>query len=63
MPHARSLRGYSYQPVPFVSTECPHVACMYVMGHPGSRYWSLVNKLMLLFFSFLLGESESFLDV
>lgn len=52
MPHACSLRGHSYQPVPFVFTEYPHVARMYVMGHPGSRYSSLVNKLMLLFFFF-----------
>lgn len=50
MPHACSLWGHSYQPVPFVFTEYPHVARMYVMGHPGSRYSSLVNKLMLLFF-------------
>lgn len=49
MPHACSLRGHSHQPVPFVWTEYPHVACTYVIGHPDSRYWSLVIKLMLLF--------------
>lgn len=38
MPHACSLRGHSCQPVPFVFTEYPHVARMYVMGHPGSHY-------------------------
>lgn len=38
MAHACSFRGYCYGHIPFVSTECPHVPCMYATGHPESHY-------------------------
>lgn len=38
MAHACSFRGYCYGHIPFVSTECPHVPCMFATGHPESHY-------------------------
>lgn len=39
MAHGSSFRGYCYGHIPFVSTEWPHVPCMYAAGHPESHYW------------------------